>query len=513
MKKYILKFLLLICITEINTLPSKEANIDSLLNQIEASKEDTLKVQLLLKAALYYVDSDIDSSRYFIRKTLELSAKIGYDLYFAHANKVLSNIYYNQFITDSSIFYVNKALKYYIHLKSAKDIAICYNLLGVNYMDLADYIQASKYFIEADSTFRNIGNVAGQIVVTQNLGAIFLKIKDYNKSRQYLFKSINLNKEVNNFKNLAIGYNSLGDVYSGLNMSDSSIYFYNQSIISNQKVNDKFLLAMTLHNIGDEYKKIKKYNKAYDYFLKALKIKEGLNNLKSYATTLVCLSDVTLNLNDYTEAMKYAQKAYKISKKDTIKEVLAQASLCLANINAQYNRFKPAYQYAIEYAAWNDTLYNNTIQKTVLELNTKYETLKKDKENQLLQKENIIQKSRIKQEQLLIYAAISFLVLLSGFFIFIYRNKQQKLKAAQLIAEQNEKIAKQEYSELLNKSQINSVKAQLSGIETERERIAKELHDSVGGNLAAIKMNLGNWHNNSKPQVEQLIVRPSRARW
>jgi signal transduction histidine kinase len=73
-------------------------------------------------------------------------------------------------------------------------------------------------------------------------------------------------------------------------------------------------------------------------------------------------------------------------------------------------------------------------------------------------------------------------------FFILYRNQQNKRKSALLLIDKNEELNNQRISRLIKKHQLDSVKGRLQAEENERHRIAQELHDGIGGSLAAIKL-------------------------
>ena len=77
-------------------------------------------------------------------------------------------------------------------------------------------------------------------------------------------------------------------------------------------------------------------------------------------------------------------------------------------------------------------------------------------------------------------------ILIGGYFIIYFY--QHKIEASDIIHEQNEQINTQKITELENNLKLQNLSSMLVGQEQERERIAKDLHDSLGGLLSTIKI-------------------------
>ena len=96
-------------------------------------------------------------------------------------------------------------------------------------------------------------------------------------------------------------------------------------------------------------------------------------------------------------------------------------------------------------------------------------------------------------------------ILLYFLVIAVINNYKRKSKAAKLINAKNEEISHQKIADLLKEQKLKSFQSRLDGQITERKRISKELHDGVGGSLAAIKLNLLKINRNNLDNLETII--------
>jgi two-component system, NarL family, sensor kinase len=134
-----------------------------------------------------------------------------------------------------------------------------------------------------------------------------------------------------------------------------------------------------------------------------------------------------------------------------------------------------------------DTLLNEERRKYVLDLEKKYESEKKDVQLQLQQEE--IKRGRIQKYGLIIGAIILIILLL-----FSYRSYKQK-----------QKLHQHRISELETEKKLMATEAVLKGEAQERTRLAKDLHDGLGGMLSGIKYSLNTMKGN-------LIMTPDNAK-
>jgi len=196
----------------------------------------------------------------------------------------------------------------------------------------------------------------------------------------------------------------------------------------------------------------------------------------------------TLAINDYLGALTYLNKIPYSKNRLDIYEKLAETF-------NQMQDFESAYLYRLQYAKLQDSILNENRVIAVNNVTYKYETRQKNVENKLLKKEKAFaQESNQQKNRALTVLVIALAGLLFGIY-YIIRFYKEKINSAKIIEEQNNKINEQKINELQDKMQINSMQSMIQGQEIERERIAKDLHDSLGGLLSTIKLQVDNIRN------------------
>jgi signal transduction histidine kinase len=115
---------------------------------------------------------------------------------------------------------------------------------------------------------------------------------------------------------------------------------------------------------------------------------------------------------------------------------------------------------------------------------------KKKVSNIELEKETALIKNT--RQSKLLYFVSAWVILLLLFIYFLVRFYMQKINTEKIINDQHHQIDSQRIQDLENKIKINSMQAMILGEEKERERIAKDLHDSLGGLLSTVKLQFDN---------------------
>lgn len=134
---------------------------------------------------------------------------------------------------------------------------------------------------------------------------------------------------------------------------------------------------------------------------------------------------------------------------------------------------------------------NSKQQRTLIkELEIQYETLEKEKEISELEEERLLRAAELQRQKTIKNAfLIGFLVVLIPILALLYVY-YQKIQAQSELATKQKEINEQKVNALKQEQELNLIKASIEGQDEERKRIAQELHDSIGGNLAGIKLQL-----------------------
>ena len=177
-------------------------------------------------------------------------------------------------------------------------------------------------------------------------------------------------------------------------------------------------------------------------------------------------------------AEQYSKKSLSLSYRYDFKIQRVKVFTQLSNLAFAMQDIKQGNYYATQSALLGDSLLNETIQKSTLELEKKYETEKKDKQI-------ILQQSQLEKRKSLNYILIASAAVLLMLSLLAYRNYNQK-----------KKLQQQRIAELETQQQLTATEAVLKGEEQERTRLAKDLHDGLGGMLSGIKYSFNTMKGN-----------------
>ncbi len=221
--------------------------------------------------------------------------------------------------------------------------------------------------------------------------------------------------------------------------------------------------------------------------------KSSLNeDSEELANCLAARGDIYLKFENYRESIEdYSNSLIYLNSIPFSKQRLSVYNNLAFNYRA-IDVLDSALIYTQKYAALQDSILNENRVIAVNNITYKYESREKNAEIKSLEREKLLAvESNQQQKRALIVLGLVLALLTIGIY-YIVRFYSEKINTAKIIEEQNEKINHQMINELKDKIQINSMKSMIEGQEVERERIAKDLHDSLGGLLSTIKLQVDN---------------------
>lgn len=187
-------------------------------------------------------------------------------------------------------------------------------------------------------------------------------------------------------------------------------------------------------------------------------------------------------------ALTHFQDGYNFVKKRSLEPLKLDLLKSLSEYHLKNEDYKQALLYSNQYSKLNDSILNKQRVTAINNLTVKYETREKAREIETLEQQKELAQSVNSQQRRALYVLGAGMLLLAITTYFIVQFFRQRIKATRIINSQRDKIDKQKIKDLENDVKINSMQSVIEGQELERERIAKDLHDSLGGLLSAIKL-------------------------
>lgn len=292
-------------------------------------------------------------------------------------------------------------------------------------------------------------------------------------------------------------YVALGDAYFGLKEDTKAKTFYTRALEGLKKSDDLKLELGTKLKLGTLAVLEDRYDDAFALLEEAKEtgLENGYNTI--YFQGTIRLGKLFYQQKEYESAMMALSVAYvnAIERENLFyqKEILD----IHRKIFAATDDHKNAYAVMTQLAWVNEQMARQQQQSMVKELEIQYETLEKEKAISTLEEDQILKAAELERQKTIKNAfLIGFLIILMPILALLYVY-YQKMQAQSQLAKKQEEINEQRVSALKQEQELNLIKASIEGQDEERKRIAQELHDSIGGNLAGIKLQMASLNGDS----------------
>lgn len=479
------------------SIPSKgraqAAVADSLMSLLKnPSLHDTAKIKLYGDISWELNGSNINLALDYAWLELKLSEKLARKGDMAQAESDIGNIYNRKAIYDTALVHYNRALALRTELKQDEKVANVLNNMATVYMRQSNFKQSLEINFKALKVYEKLDSKAKQANILSNIGNLYRELEQKVTAATYYRRALSLAKELKLdviegrvLVNLgAFKMEAFDRDTTGSKELDSALYFFLEAdkLLANK--NDLYNLGVLYNNLGRVYARKQEVKQAIVYFEKSLTIREKLEDRYGMGLSAIALGELYYLQKDYPNCIRYLNQSVETFKALRNFVDLKQAYDKLAAAYQAQGKYSEALKYQKLYAMYNDSVYNAENARQMAEMQTKYESEKKDLE--LLKNKAEL---KIKEEQsfiksIVIVAVIFLLVFISIIGYLFYRKKQIQQKA-ELDAE------------LATQKNLRS-RAVIEAEEKERIRIAKDLHDGVGQLLSAAKLNLSSIENQIK---------------
>ena len=391
------------------------------LKPIDSNFKDSIKINILIDNTWYHNIRDYNNSLPLLEEALDLATKINYKKGIGRANLAYSNYFYEKgdfqlandyllkarkiLIQEKDLFYLKELFITQIHLdiyfkNYRKNFA---QLLAYIDKETDPFLKARLYLLVADiytSTKNKNFNKANDY--------LFLAKKEFSKANSPTGIHLSNLKQSRFYRNNIIFYKKNAFVDKSLEKANQSIIYFKQN---NQKNN----LAKAYKSKALIYSVVGKHKESIPFYDIALKTTNELGNVYNQMKINQHLFIAYSILNDHEKAVK-ANRLFVVLK---------------------------------------DSLFSQEKHRLIIDAQTKFDTERIAAEKRLIEEKN-------KRSNSLLVASIiiSFLLILSGLFLFGRYKAKKKVEISRMELEETKKRLALE--KLYKNSELKALKSQMN---------------------------------------------------
>jgi signal transduction histidine kinase len=445
------------------------AQADSLQQLINRENKDDRKLSLLLQLADATKNSDPARSFHSAREAEQLAEKTKDARRIAEAEFLMALYYNKSDKTDSVLYFTQKNIRALTAMGDKSGLLVNFNNLeGGYYMHGNRYREALERYYTSLKIADETGDPLSRIKAIGNIGWAFMELNRFDTAIVYFKRCIAL-MEANNMNYFAAAYNNIASCYGEVKQYDSAMTSVNRGIEIARQNNDLISEANGLNILGTVYQAKGRYDDALKVLLDAKKIREKLGDPFFIVSDMATIAELYAKTGSPKKGIDICKQALQLAIENNITTKFPMIYSALALNYEAAGNYRAAADVYKKINALKDSIYADASPQALAEMQTRYETEKK--ERKISEQQN-----RISRQNLLITGSIILFMLAGLLAITQYRRYQWKQKARLR-------------TEILKQQEL-SIRAVIEAEEAERQRIAKDLHDGVGQMMSAAKMNL-----------------------
>lgn len=393
----------------------------------------------------YYLDrQNFDSANYFYRQALKYYRATSNPMGTASTLNNLGVLFYRTGSLDSSIDYYSAAHNEYQALKDTANISILEINLGMLFKEKGLYEKALAYLLNASYKLEKSEPSINLAACYNSIGNLYFKLKEARSSLDFHYKAVAVRKKLNLMSGLSASYNNIGNVYVLLNQYDSALINFQRCMEIKRALKDKNGEGVALNNIGELMIKMGRTADAEDLCRQALKLRLRTDDRVGQVITRNNLARVYL-LADKPEA---AERELELSEKLAIDMGLQEQLRDNYEIHVELLKDRKDYEQALVFSekllTVKDSLLNREKAQSLAEMQTRYESLKKEDRIALLEKEGLLRVVEIERKQIWIRSLTLAVVLTLIIGVLIYYNfrivRKNKLHIELLLKELHHRV-------------------------------------------------------------------------
>jgi signal transduction histidine kinase len=454
---------------------------DSLWKILQNSKQDTNRVLNLLQYGEQYEISEPDSALHYYNLAKTLSEKIGYKKGLSSYTSYTIVILNNQGKFSEALELCKENAQRWEGSNNKQELAAAYINLGSEWQYLSDFQTAAENYLKALTYADAIQHLTYQRVANNNLASLFNSLQQPEKGKVYAQRALDIAIALKNDYAIASSLINLGNAENSLQKFDSSLSRFRQVETLGQKMEDQLIIMDGWLGIAETYSLQQRSKEAEPYLLNTFKLSKSIEANEYQLYACMGLSDLYIKTKQYNKADPYLDAGTDLAKALGTRLELKDLYFKKAELQEAKGDAADALLWYKKFVLLDDSLTNEKINNNINLGEIKYETDKKKLQIANLEAQKKLQQLTIRQQNTFNWILGGSAVSILFMALLGWRNFRQK-----------QLLQKQQILDLEKEKQLLATESMLKGQEEERSRLAKDLHDGLGGMLSGVKFSFSN---------------------
>jgi two-component system NarL family sensor kinase len=454
---------------------------DSLLRALHAAPTDTARAKASLRLSAVLAATDTARAGQYARQALALSTAAGFGYGQAHSWLQLSALAIIRSDNARAAHYGELAQVAAIPLYRQRPAPRLRKLLGSianNRGNVADrrgqYAAATQFYVQAAAYLAPLGEATTLLTVYDNLGTSFLVLDQPARAAHYWRQAVSLRARTGPIPALVPVYLKLASLYLQQAQPDSA----DQMLRAAQPlVQQNSLYAGEYYGtLGSYYLQTQQLQQAQQALRQALGYAARKGAVGYQAKLLFEIGQLDAQAGDLAQARGQMLHSLALTEQLEDSQQLLDILNGLARLEEEAGQWQAALRYYQRRQQLRDTLASAAVHQQINQLEVRYRTQQQAQQLAVLRQTQASQQQALHQQRQLSALLLALLIALLGLGALgaaLWRHRQR--------------VARQRREQ---EKALLTTQAVLQGQEEERRRLARDLHDGLGGMLATVKLYL-----------------------
>ena len=362
---------------------------------------------------------------------------------------------------DSAFSALEHAAALFRNARDTVELMYVYLNLARAHSNNSEFGKSTSYVLMADSLADRTDDGKAKASVKSQMAILLREQKQYSRAVEYFKEAIEGYSDIKDTVYYLGAVGSLSILYNTISRPDSSLIWLNKCLPLLKALKGyEYEHAMVYERLADTYLALHRYPEALDDYRQAFDIFRLTGNKADQAFEAMNLGRTLTDMGRSKEAEGFLLESYHLNDSLHLTNYSVDAASALSDLYSSRRDWQKAYQWQSATRRLEDTMHLVEQNEKTVELQSKYEAEKKDKEIILLKKDQEVHRVELQKQKTIKITAF----ILSGFLIltgFLVANRYRLIQKNQRLME----------------------------IEKLRNNIARDLHDDIGSVLSSIHIN------------------------
>jgi two-component system, NarL family, sensor kinase len=468
--------------------------------------DDTSKVLLMNEMVSKYQHSNAERAMALAEQATQLAQRLQFDYGLGASYRLTGILYVDKSDFKNGAEYYNKSLELFKDKndpRSRRHRGMLQHNFGVIHHYKGEYDAAVIRYQEAARVYKELKDDGLLFLTYNNLSTLYNQVLDNKNALIYAKECMAISSRLNDPFKISVASLAMASAKSELKDYAGIDTLVDKVIKISQQSGNYYMLGMGYKFLGKYQIEYKKDNKASLHSYKtALENMTKSGNDYEIAGANENLGFSYLLNDDYERATYHSKLAIEQSRKLGLPQIEQYSLKNLSDLEEKRKNFPAAFGYLKDFMRVNDSVNAKTHRENIQALEVKYQSEIKDARISQLDDEKKIQAISLKQKSTLNY----FLAAFAAAFLILGFLGYWNFRHRQLLSKQRETLQQQQIRELQKDKQLVAVDSLLKGQEEERGRLARDLHDGLGGLLSGVKFSLINMKDNLIVTPDNMMV-------